>query len=108
MGNNWADGDQQILADIIKTATNAAYTVTSAGQLVKLPVVTANRVVTLPSAANYTGKTIKIWNRNTSGTFKWSFTSGVVKDAANANITTLTNSVWYVLESDGTNWLKIN
>ncbi|MEO8886233.1 MAG: hypothetical protein ABI367_09240 [Mucilaginibacter sp.] len=107
IGNNWPGGDQQILADVVKTATNAAYTITSAGQLVKLPVITANRVVTLPAASNYTGKIIKIWNQNTSASFKWSF-SGTVKDATNTTITTLTNTVWYILESDGTNWLKTN
>jgi hypothetical protein len=108
IGNNWAGGDTMVFIDVIKTATNAAYTINAAGTLTKLPVITANRIVTLPSAAANTGRTLKIWNQNTSASFKWSFSGTAVKDAANATITALTNTVWYILESDGTNWLKTN
>ncbi|MES2378919.1 MAG: hypothetical protein V4553_20165 [Bacteroidota bacterium] len=107
IGNNWTGGDTMVFIDVVKTATNAAYTITAAGTLTKLPVITANRIVTLPTASANTGRILKIWNQNTSGTFKWSF-SGVVKDAANTTITILVNSTWYVLESDGTNWNKTN
>lgn len=111
IGNNWTNGATEVLFDIIKTATNANYTITSAGLLIKLPVITAARNVTLPSPANYVGGTIKIWNQNTAA-FNWSFnTSGgtiLVKNAANANISTLTNQTWYILLSDGTNWNRTN
>lgn len=106
IGNNWVNGDTVVLFDVIKTATDAAYTIPSAGLLVKLPVITAARVVTLPAAANYVGGTVKIWNQNTA-TFHWTF-SGIAKDATNTTITTLTNQAWYILVSDGTNWNKTN
>jgi len=98
----------KISADVVNTATDANYTVTSANQLVKLPVVTANRTVSIPTASTYTGRIIRIWNQNTSGTFSWSFTGATVKDAANNTLTALVNSSVYMLESDGTNWLKLN
>lgn len=106
MGNNWANGATEVLFDIVKTSSDAAYTIASAGELVKLPVITAARIVTLPSAANNIGAIIKIWNQNTA-TFNWTF-SGIVKDATNTTITTLANQAWYILESDGTNWNKTN
>lgn len=95
-------------ADTVNTATDANYTVTSSTQLVKLPVITANRTVSIPTASSYTGLVLIIWNQNTSGTFSWSFTGATVKDAANNSLSTLVNSSVYLLESDGTNWLKIN
>lgn len=98
----------RITADAVNTATDANYTITSANQFVKLPVVTANRTVSIPTAASYAGRIIRIWNQNTSGTFNWSFTGATVKDAANNTITTVINSSVYILESDGTNWIKEN
>lgn len=95
--------------DAVNTATDANYTVTSALQFVKLPFVTANRTVTIPSASSYTGQTIKIWNQNTAaGGFNWSFAGATVKDATNTTITTLANTTVYIIESDGTNWIKMN
>jgi hypothetical protein len=107
IGNNWVGGDRSLFIDIVNTATDAAYTISATGTVTKLPVITANRVVTLPAAAGNTGRIIKIWNQDTSTSFHWAF-SGTVKDATNATITTLTNTVWYILESDGTNWNKTN
>jgi len=94
--------------DVVNTATDANYTITTSGQFVKLPVITANRTVSIPTASSYTGRIIRIWNQNTSGTFSWSFTGATVKDAANNTLTTLVNTSVYMLESDGTNWLKLN
>lgn len=96
-----------LVSDAVSTATDANYTVTSALQIVKLPVVTAARTVTLPAASGSTGKQIKVWNQNTSGTFLWTFAT-TVKDASNSTITAIANGSWVILESDGTNWLKIN
>jgi hypothetical protein len=107
IGNNWTGGDTMVFIDTVKTATNAAYTIAAAGTLTKLPIVTANRIVTLPAASANAGRILKIWNQNTSTSFHWSF-SGVVKDATNATITTLVNTTWYILESDGANWNKTN
>lgn len=99
---------QTATQDIINTATDANYTITSANQFVKLPVVTANRTVSIPTAASYTGRQIRILNQNTSGTFSWSFTGATIKDAAGNTLTTLVNTSVYVLESDGTNYYKLN
>lgn len=96
------------IVDAINTATDANYTISAAVTLSKLPVITANRTVSIPAAVGNVGRTLKIWNQNTSGTFSWSFTGATVKDAANNTITTVINSSVYVLESDGTNWVKIN
>jgi hypothetical protein len=99
---------QTATQDVVNTATDANYTVTSSGQFVKLPLITANRTVSMPTASTYTGRMIRIWNQNTSGIFSWSFTGATVKDAANNTITTVINSSVYILESDGTNWIKQN
>lgn len=99
---------QTATQDVVNTATDANYTITSANQLVKLPVVTANRTVSIPTAASYTGRILRIWNQNTSGTFSWSFTGATVKDAANNTLTNLVNTSVYILESDGSVWIKQN
>lgn len=83
-------------------ASNAAYAVTTADYYIFLPDITANRVITLPSAASSTGRTMKIWNKNSTA-FTWSF-STAVKDAASADVTNLNNDAWYDISSDGTNW----
>lgn len=95
-------------ADAVNTATDANYVITSAKQFVKLPVVTANRTVSIPTAASYTGQIIRILNSDTSGTFSWSFTGATVKDAASNTLTTLVNTSTYILESDGSSWFKLN
>ena len=94
-------------SDAVNTATNANYTITSSNQLVKLPVITAARTVSIPSASAFKGRRIHIWNQNTAA-FNWSFTGATVKDSANTTLTNLTNTSLYVLESDGTNWVKVN
>lgn len=96
------------MADIINIATDADYTITTSAQLVKLPLITANRAITIPSAATYAGKIIRIWNQNTSGTFGWAFAGATVKDAANNTLTTVINTSVYILESDGSVWVKEN
>ena len=87
-------------------ATDAAYTIPVTYSTTKLPLITANRVVTLPTGT--TGTVVQIWNQNTSGSFSWSFGGGTVKDAGSNTLTTLVNSAWYILEYDGTNWNKKN
>lgn len=96
------------LGDAVNTATDANYVITTSKQFIKLPVVTANRTVSIPAAASYTGQQIRILNSNTSGTFSWSFTGATVKDAASNTLTTLVNTSVYMIESDGTNWYKLN
>lgn len=88
------------------TATDANTTITDTEGFIVLPVVTADRTLTLPSAS-VAGLEMVIWNQNNSGTFSWSFASTVF-DATSATITTLTNQSFYRLISDGTRWVKTN
>lgn len=83
-------------------ASDAAYATTTADYYIFLPDITANRVITLPSAASSTGRILKIWNKN-SAAFTWSF-NAAVKDASSADVTNLNNDTWYEITSDGTNW----
>jgi hypothetical protein len=94
------------LVYIQATATDANYTIARTQSTTKLPLITANRTLTLPTGVP--GTSIKIWNQSTSLTFNWSFVGTTVKDATGATITTLTNTSWYLLEYDGTNWNKYN
>ena len=105
LNGTWYQLDQQNV-NVIATATDANYTVTSSNQLVKLPVITAARTVTLPTPSSYTGMRLTIWNQNNSGN-SWSF-SGSIVDATGTAITTLSNTAFYYLISDGTNWIKTN
>ena len=91
------------LADAVNTAADADYTITTAAQLVKLPVITTAHTVILPAAASYTGRQIRIWNQNTSATFLWTFAS-TVKNNDSTTVTAIANQTWVVLESDGINW----
>lgn len=86
--------------------TDANYVLSNVNTYIKLPVVTADRTVTLPTGVN--GTRVTIVNLNTSGTYHWSFV-GTVKDAGGATITTLTNGTCYQLEYEGSStWRKIN
>lgn len=68
---------------------------------------TANRTITLPTASSNVGRYVVIMDRNTSGTFTWSFTNTVVDSGGNT-ISTLVNSTVYQLMSDGSQYVKIN
>ena len=96
-----------VLSDTITTNTDANVTISAIGMF-KLPTPTANRTVALPTPSSFTGNVITIWNRNTSGTFTWSWSTNAPLDAAGNTLTTLVNTSFYLLESDGTNWVKIN
>jgi len=89
----------------VTTATDANYTIPDAATIVVLPVITANRTVTLP--ALQTGQTLTIHNRN-SAAFNWSFTNTNVKDAAGNTITNMINQSVYQFYYDGTNLYKTN
>lgn len=90
----------------ITSAADLNYTENSDYSII-LPVITANRTLTLSSASTNIGKALIIMNRNTSGSFTWSFV-GTVKDGAGNTITNLVNGTVYQLFADGTNWIKIN
>jgi hypothetical protein len=89
----------------INTATDAAYIIATTWSYTELPVITANRVVTLPTGV--AGNPVLVSNQNTSGTFSWSF-SGTVKDGANNTVTILTNGVTYNLLYQGSFWRIIS
>jgi hypothetical protein len=95
-----------VAPDLVPAVTDANYTVTTSYQLLKLPVITADRTITLPSAASNAGRMLKLWNKNNTA-FNWQLSAGAIDAAGNA-ITTLSSNVFYHLESDGTNWVKIN
>lgn len=101
-------GGSVALLDTVVFGTDAAYSVTNINYsvYVELPLITANRVVTLPTGV-FPGQTVKVVNLNTSGTFSWSF-SGTVQDCSGTAITTLVNNTCYHLEYNGTLWRKIN
>ncbi len=81
------------------------------GAIYRLPVITANRVITLPSAINAPGQEIVFWNLNTSG-FTWTFLASAgadMKIPTGATITAFPNSTVVVAKGYGTsNWLKTN
>ena len=90
-------------------ATNAALVITSltAGSWWVLPVITANRTITLPSATGNAGKSLLFINANTAG-FAWSFTGTNLKDANGTTVTAFANDTVTTMISDGTNWIKTN
>jgi hypothetical protein len=96
----------QIMATAATTATDANTTISTPFTFYILPTITAARTLTLPSAST-AGQEIIVWNKNTSGTFLWTFASTVF-DAASATITTIVNTSFYRLISDGTRWVKSN
>ena len=84
--------------------TDANYTVGSESQ-VNLAVITANRVLTLPSVSTYANRVLIISNTNTS-LFTWT-TNLVILDASGSGVTAgiLSNGTTYTLYSNGTNWI---
>lgn len=105
---SWSSWAKLVTANAIPAVTDADYTITSSEQMVKLPLITANRTLTLPAVSTWIGCPLTIWNKNTTG-FSWSIGSGAsIVDATGTAITTLSNQTVYQLISDGTNWVKVN
>jgi hypothetical protein len=78
------------------TATDANYTAANEGVLYTLPLITANRTITLqtpPLAA----RIMVFSNRNTSTSFSWSFSTTVINPDA-STLSTLLNGYTYVLQ----------
>jgi hypothetical protein len=92
--------------DPITAANNANYTVPRSKLYITLPVISANYTVTVPNPASYPGESLFIQDSNTSGS-TWTFTGSVV-NAAGTAISTLVNSTFYQLKSNGSNWVKMN
>lgn len=88
----------------IGAATDAAYVVPGNVDWVILPVVTANRIFTLPAAATNVGKRIYILNKDmNSPAFGWSPSPPIV-NPSNTLMTGLGNNSAYTVISDGTDW----
>jgi len=87
-------------------ATNANFTLPVFSSFVNLPTITANRTLTLPNPTTFEAKTIIVKVANSAG-FDW-LVSPAIKDAADADVSTLANDTVYTLFSDGTNWLIIS
>ena len=107
LSETWMPWVKVITNNTADIATDDSYLVKQADRMVKLPVITADRTLVLPSASTNAGSTLTIWNKNTAA-FNWSFATGVVVDVASAPVTTLANNTIYSLMSDGINWIKVN
>ena len=88
--------------NVVRTTTDADYTITGFGQFIKTTTPTANRLLILPTGI--TGGIIVVVNLNTSGIFQWSFSGGTVKDLAGNTITAITNGTSYRMFFDGLNF----
>lgn len=93
-----------ILKEGLISPGNVDFTVSSAGTLYELGLITANRAITLPVSVGYIGLKLNIWNKNTTG-FTWSFVTNIPVTADGVNFTTLTNGTFYSLQFDGTVWV---
>lgn len=91
---------------IISTATptDANYTYSLGASMVSLPVITANRTITISGSA--TNETVTFFNNNTAA-FSWSF-STTVTDLAGNTITTLPNGSYTTIFYNGTGWVMIS
>lgn len=99
----WGHGFAEIYGSKFVAATNADYTLDPTASFVTLPTLTANRILTLPSATTYYGKTIIIKVAN-SAAFTWT-TSVALKDKNDADVTVLANDTVYTIFSNGSLWL---
>lgn len=95
--------------DIVITATDADYTVTSAKQFIKLPTITAVRYVTLPNPDIYEGQIIKLRSVNTAGAYNWGYTGSYMPIYPDSTaMMGIHNGHVQVLESDGTDWIVLS
>lgn len=85
------------------TASDANFS-SSGDNIIILPVITANRTVTLPSASTtgVIGRPIVILNEN-SAAFTWTYASTVL-DVSGNTITAIPKGAVQKIQSDGTNW----
>lgn len=95
--------DWSKITSVYNVATDAPYTITSAGlnQSHLLPIITANQPLTLP--APVAGKFLILHNRN-DNQFRWT-ASRSMRKAGGTDITTLPNARVIILEGDASgNW----
>jgi hypothetical protein len=86
------------------TAVDANYTVLKGNTVIKLPAVTANRTITLPSVG--AGTLIVLINQNI-GVWNWTFAS-TVKDEFGVTITAVPTARTTILYHDGTGYVRVN
>jgi hypothetical protein len=84
--------------------TDANFTGSANQSVFKLPVITANRVFTPPTASP--GGVITIWNANTATTALWTLPASTFKDASGNTLNALFNNGYYNFYYDGTNWIQ--
>lgn len=84
----------------ISNASDGNYTIPETAGTVYLPIITANRTVTLPSSGS--GKRFNLFNQNNTS-FSWNV-SGNLKNPSGVTITNLDNRTWYELENNGSDW----
>lgn len=89
------------------SASDANYTI-SDETTVKLPTITANRVLTFPNVATYAGRMLTVSNYNTAS-FTWTY-SGAVNDPTGTGLggAILVNGATYRFYSDGSSWIIAN
>lgn len=93
-------------APIVITATDANATMAGDTDLEILPLVTANRTLTLPSAAALTGKIRRIWNKNTHATLNWSFAAAITLPDGTTS-TLIPKNYITTIQSDGSVWFNV-
>ena len=95
-------------ADGFVSVNNTDYGISATETYYTLSAITANRILTMAGTSAFTGRILKIHNTYTGTTFNWNFAGTAVKDVAGTTITTLAPTTLYILEYNGTNWIKIN
>ncbi len=86
--------------------TTGNYTVGGDENFIYLPDLTteaASRNVVMPSTG-MKGRILYVFNTNSDATYKWSFSTTTVEDAAGAAVTTLTDQKCYTLYFYGSTW----
>jgi hypothetical protein len=90
-------------------ASDADYTATNGATSIALPVITANRTLTVPNAtAANTGAFMSIMNNNTAA-FTWNVATGggagQLRDMSGTDIATLLNKTIYFFTNNGSYWI---
>lgn len=91
--------------DIVVTATDANSTMADITTLEILPTATGNRILTLPTASALTGRTRRIWNKNSSLTFSWTLTP-VITLPDDSTTSVIPNDSIITLQSNGSVWVQ--
>lgn len=89
------------------TATDASYTLLANDFFIILPDgITATRSLIMSNPATYPGRTLVVWNKNTSTSFLWQFNTFIPIETNGTTNSTMNSASVYYLRSDGVNWLR--